>query len=69
MEYLSAFGTADGLDLDGARILEKVSLKEVETGAVVPVGIFHAQKELRHTPTSRHVQPKHTRRSRDHPSR
>ena len=34
---------ADGLDLDIERILEKGLLQEVETGAVVPVGIFHAE--------------------------
>ena len=38
MDYLSAFTTTDGLDSDGACILEKGSLKEVKTGAVVPVG-------------------------------
>ena len=33
---------ADGLDLDGACILEKGSLEEVEIVVVVPVGRFHA---------------------------
>ena len=32
------------VDLDGERIYRKVSLKEVETGAVVTVGKFHAEK-------------------------
>ena len=39
-----AFAMAGGLDLDGARILEKGSLQEVETGAVVPAGILHVEK-------------------------
>ena len=34
---------ADGLDSDGERIIEKGSLQEVETGAVVPVGRFCAE--------------------------
>ena len=42
VDYLSAFTMADGLDSDGARILEKGSVQEVETGVVVPVGRFHA---------------------------
>ena len=58
---------AGGLDLDGARILEKGSLQEVETGVVVPFGRFHAEKERSHTPTSRQVQPKRTRNPRDPP--
>ena len=43
MEYISAFTTADGLELDGSDILGKGSLQEVETGVVVPVGISHAE--------------------------
>ena len=31
MDYSSEFATAYGLDSDGVRILEKVSLQEVET--------------------------------------
>ena len=53
MDYFSAFATEYGLDSDGEIILEKGSLKEFETGAMVPVGIFHAEKERSHTPTSR----------------
>ena len=44
MDYLSAFAMSDGLDSDGARIIEKDSLQEVETGAVVPIGRLHAEK-------------------------
>ena len=69
MDYLSVFTTTDGLDSDGACILEKGSLKEVKTGAVVPVGRFHAEKELRHTPTLCQVQTKQTRIPRDNPAR
>ena len=65
MEYLSAFATADGLHSDGERIYGKGSLQEVETGAVVPVGRIHAEKERSHTPTPRQVQPKQTRSHRD----
>ena len=61
VDYLSRFATADGLNLDGARIPEKGSLQEVETGSEVPVGRFHTEKGLRHTPTSCQVQRKHTR--------
>ena len=50
MDYLSAFATEDGSDLDRERILEKGSLQEVETGAVIPVGILHAEKEQIQTP-------------------
>ena len=35
------FATSDGLESDGSNILGKGSLQEVETGAVVPVSIFH----------------------------
>ena len=52
---------AYGLDLDRDRILEKGSLQEVETGAVVPVGRFHAEKGRRHTPTLCQLQTKQTR--------
>ena len=58
MDYLSAFTTADELESYGARILEKGSLQEIETGAVVLVGILHADKEWSHTPTSHQVHPK-----------
>ena len=61
MNFFSAFITADGLDLDGERIYGKGSLQEVETGAVIPVGRFHAEKERSHTLTSRQVQIKQTR--------
>ena len=56
MEDLSALATEDGLDSDGRNILGKGSLQEAETGVVVPVGIFHTQKELSHTPILRQVQ-------------
>ena len=69
MDYFSEFATAYGLDLDGACILDKVSLQEVETGAVVPVGRFYTEKEWRHTPTLRQVQPKQTSIPRDPPVR
>ena len=35
MDYLSSLAMAVGLYLDAAQILEKGSLQEVETGAVV----------------------------------
>ena len=35
---------ADGLNSDEAGIIEKVSPKGFETGAVDPVGKFHADK-------------------------
>ena len=44
MDYSSEFATAYGLDSDGVRILEKVSLQEVETGVVVLVGGFMQRK-------------------------
>ena len=44
VEYFSVFVMTDGLGLDGARILEKGGLQEVERGAVVPVGRFRAEK-------------------------
>ena len=44
MDYFSAFAMEDGLDSDGARILGKGPFQEVETGAVVPVRRFHADK-------------------------
>ena len=69
MDYFSAFATADGLDSDGERTLEKGSLQEVETGVVVPVGGFHAEKERSHTPTPRQVHPKQTRNPMDPPVR
>ena len=68
VDYFLAFTTEDGMDLDGAHILKKGLLQEVETGAVVQVGIFHSEKELRHIPTSRHVHPKKTRSPRDPPA-
>ena len=43
MEYFLAFATSYGLDLDVSDIIRKGSLQEVETGAVVPVGIFHVE--------------------------
>ena len=43
MEYFSAFITEYGLDLDGSDIIGKGSLKEFETGEVVPVGRFHVK--------------------------
>ena len=49
------------MESDGERIYGKGSLQEVETGAVVPVGRFHAEKERSHTPTSRQVYTKQTR--------
>ena len=61
MDYLSEFATEDGLESDGSNIIGKGSLQEFETGAVVPVGRFHAEKELRHTPTLRKVNSKQTR--------
>ena len=61
MEYFLAFTKADGLDLDGAIIIEKRSLKESETRVVVPVGRFHAEKELIHTPILCQVQKNQTR--------
>ena len=67
MDFFSVFTTSDGLDLDGERILDKSSLREVETGAVFPVGIFRADKERSHTPTLRQVQPKQTMSPRDPP--
>ena len=51
----------DGLDSDGYCVYEKGSLQEFETGAVVSVVIFHAEKEQIHAPTSWQVQPKQTR--------
>ena len=44
MDYFSALAKADQLVSDGESILRKGSLKEVETGAVVLVGRFHAEK-------------------------
>ena len=67
MEDFSAFTTTDGLNLDGSNILGKGSLQKVETGVVVPVGRFHAEKELRHISTLRQVQSKQTRSPRDPP--
>ena len=67
MEYFLAFTTADGLDSDGERIYGKGSLQEVETGAVVPVGILHAEKEQIHTPTLFQVNTKQTRIPMDPP--
>ena len=67
MYYFSSFATADGFDFDGEHILEKVSLQKIETVGVVPVGIFHAEKERIHTPTLRQIQPKQTRGNRDIP--
>ena len=58
VDYLSAFATVDELDSDGESIYGNGSLQEVETGAVDPVKIFHAEKEQSHTPTSSQVQPK-----------
>ena len=48
MDYLSEFATEDGLDSDGERIYGKVSLQEVETGSVVLVSRFNAEKERSH---------------------
>ena len=67
MDSFSEFVTEDGLDLDGERILEKGSLQEVETGAVVPVRRFHAEKERIHTPTLHHAHTKHTMSPMDPP--
>ena len=67
VDYLSMFATADGLDLDGERIIEKGSLQQVETRAVVLVGRFHAEKERSHTPTSHQVQTNQTRIPSDTP--
>ena len=69
MDYFSAFSTADGLDFDGEKNLEKGSLQEIETGVVVTVGIFHAEKERIHTPTLRQIQPNQTRIPKDPPLR
>ena len=44
-------------------------MQEVETGAVVPVGILHAEKERVHTPTLRQVHPKQNRIPRNPPVR
>ena len=55
----------DGLDSDAAHIIQKGSLQEVKTWAVVPVRRLHAEKERIHTPTLRQVQPKQTRSLRD----
>ena len=67
MEGFSVFATAYGLDLDGSDIPGKGSLQEVEIGAVILVGRFHAEKELSHTPTLHKVQAKQTRIPRDNP--
>ena len=40
---VSDYATSDGLESYGRNILGKVSLQEVETRVVVPVGIFHAE--------------------------
>ena len=69
VDYFLEFATVDGWGLDGERILEKVLLQEVETEAVFPFGILHADKERRHTPTLLQVHPKQTRIPRDHPVR
>ena len=42
---LSAFANSDGLDSDVERIIDKGSLQEVKSGAMVPVEIFHAENE------------------------
>ena len=51
MDYLSAFAKEHGLDPDGERIYGKVSLQEVETGAMVPAGrsyvVFESWKRKR----------------------
>ena len=67
MDYLSAFTTTDGLDLDVERNLEKGSVQQVETGVLVPFQRFHVDKERSHTPTSRKVQPNKTGIPRDPP--
>ena len=61
MYYFSTFVTADGLDLGGEGIHGKGSLQEVETGAVVSVGKFHAEKERIHTPKFCQVLPRQIR--------
>ena len=43
MEDFLAFATSYGLDSDVSDIIRKVSLQDVETGAVVPVGRFHVE--------------------------
>ena len=45
IENFSTFTKADGLGSDESRIPGKDSLHEVETGAVVPVKKFYAEKE------------------------
>ena len=44
MENFLVFKKADGLDLDGARILGKDSMQEVEIREVVPVGGLYVDK-------------------------
>ena len=61
MEILLAFTKVDGLESDGARILGKGSLQEVEIVSVVPVCRFYVKKELMHTPIYRQVHLKQTR--------
>ena len=42
--FPSAIATADEFDSDRRKIIGEGSLQEVETGSVVPVGRFHADK-------------------------
>ena len=44
MDYISVFATVDGLGLDGDCIQGKVSLREIETKAVVTVGRLHIER-------------------------